>query len=271
MRFCKSNIMALFKYYSCKKHNISAVSQGQIFFSLPSGLNDCFDVNPASIPSFKSLCERIDCSEDEMSKRLAEHAVCCFTKGERADNKHLWTFYASNFEGFAIEFDEKVIGNLTKYYAKPLPLYDVDYRDAPINLAEDDPFAIKETLEDEEDQLSVNKCIEDYVNGDKRSMDRLFLELHLQKERSMWQIESECRLILAEIILKNKKGFIKRNRGYLLKLPSYAMKSIIIGSRASNKSHRRLMKIAHKYSLPSFSAIPLVEDNKWKIVLKKIL
>lgn len=157
--------MRLFKYYSPKKYNFSAVAQQKLFFSHPSNLNDPYDTTILNIKAYHDFCECLQIDEKTLTANLNKHAICCFSKGENADNKHLWAFYASNYEGFAVEYDEEVIGNSAQIIALSLQLFDVDYREKPLDLDSDDTFIIKEAIptEGESQRYSVDQCVNGYM------------------------------------------------------------------------------------------------------------
>lgn len=269
--------MHLYKYYPPKKHNFKAIAQKKIFFCYPSSLNDPNDTSITNIQAFPQFCRGLDVDNQKLKESLDRHAICCFSKGSKADNCHLWTFYASNYEGFAVEYDENVLKDLAAVITGPLPLLDVDYRDNPLNLDADETFAIAETFDIEHrEQHSINQCIEAYQKGDHRPIEELFKELHLQKDRSVWEEEKECRLIVGNVILGNLNGAFRRffqkvnNKGLLFTLPANAIKSITIGYRTSDKSKRLLKKIASKLGVKLFQATPCVENCRWTVRLYNI-
>lgn len=104
--------MHLYKYYPPKKHNFKAIAQKKIFFCYPSSLNDPNDTSITNIQAFPQFCRGLDVDNQKLKESLDRHAICCFSKGSKADNCHLWTFYASNYEGFAVEYDENVLKDL---------------------------------------------------------------------------------------------------------------------------------------------------------------
>lgn len=104
--------MHLYKYYPPKKHNFKAIAQKKIFFCYPSSLNDPNDTSITNIQAFPQFCRGLDVDNQKLKESLDRHAICCFSRGSKADNCHLWTFYASNYEGFAVEYDENVLKDL---------------------------------------------------------------------------------------------------------------------------------------------------------------
>ena len=267
--------MRLFKYYSPKKYNFSAVAQQKLFFSHPSNLNDPYDTTILNIQAYPLFCQCLQIDEKTLTTNLNKHAICCFSKGEQADNKHLWAFYASNYEGFAVEYSKEVIGNSAQMRGLPLQLFDVDYREKPLDLDGDDFFIIKDTIptESEPQKYSVDQCINCYMQGDPILSDRLFTELHLQKEKKIWKEENECRLIIGNIISDNldRRYFQKiGNIGIMYKLSARAIKSITIGYRISPKNKRRITKIASKLGVPLFQATPRIENGCWIVKIDEI-
>lgn len=267
--------MRLFKYYSPKKYNFSAVAQQKLFFSHPSNLNDPYDTTSLNIKAYHEFCQYLQIDEKTLTANLNKHAICCFSKGEKADNRHLWAFYASNYEGFAVEYDTNAIEDNML-----LQLFDVDYRDMPINLDGNDTFTIKRTIGSAEDveTYQVDQCIDHYLQQDERLTDRLFLELHLQKEKKIWKEENECRLIIGNIISDqidenhNRKRFQKiGDKGIMYKLPVPAIKSITIGYRISPKNKRKIAKIANKLGVILYQATPCVENGAWNVKTDRII
>lgn len=262
--------MRLFKYYSPKKYNFSAVAQQKLFFSHPSNLNDPYDTTILNIKAYPVFCQTLQIDDKTLTANLNKHAICCFSKGEKADNRHLWAFYASNYEGFAVEYGTNAIGDNML-----LQLFDVDYRDMPLNLDGNDTFTIKRTIGSAEDveTYQVDQCIDHYLQQDERLTDKLFLELHLQKEKKIWKEENECRLIIGNIISNNiDRRYFQRigNKGIMYKLPAPAIKSITIGYRTSPKNKRRITKIASKLGVQLFQATPCTESGCWIVKIDEI-
>lgn len=273
--------MSLFKYYSPKKYNFAAIAQHQLFFCRPSGLNDPYDTTVVNINAFPGFCKKLNIKDRMFRKSLDEHTICCFSKDDKPDNLHLWAFYALNYEGFSVEYDENILRNPFPSMIAPLPLLDVDYRDRPINLDGDDSFIIYETSNAGPRvpfrEGSVMDCINEYIlYGDNPMTDGLFLELHLQKQSAIWKIENECRLIVGNVILSNLNSIYRKyfrkvcGRGLLLTIPEKAIKSITVGYRTSDKNKRRLKKIASKLNVKLFQATPYVEDCNWTVRLDDI-
>lgn len=266
--------MRLFKYYSPKKYNFSAVAQQKLFFSHPSNLNDPYDTTILNIKAYPGFCQTLQIDEKTLTANLNKHAICCFSKGEKADNRHLWAFYASNYEGFAVEYDSNAIENNVL-----LQLFDVDYRDLPLNLDGNDTFRIVQSfsLEQDIEAYSVrNNHTDSHIQIDRKWPEKLFQELHLQKEKSIWEKENECRLIIGNVISNNIESRLSKsfkrigNKGIMYRIPVPAIKSITIGYRITEKNKRRITKIASKLGVPLFQATPCTESGCWIVKIDEI-
>ena len=100
--------MSLFKYYSAvPEYTISTLRDKTIFFAKPMVLNDPFDVSAKTIVEFKLFCEKLQWNK-RMADSLNNHGIFSMSRGKSVhpDNFHLWCLYASNFNGFVVEFDE---------------------------------------------------------------------------------------------------------------------------------------------------------------------
>ena len=107
--------MPIFKYYSAlPKYTIPTFKDKTIFFAKPTVLNDPFDVSTKSIVEFKHFCDRLPWA-DYYEDILNNHGIFSMSRSERPDNYHLWCLYASNFDGFVVEFDEE---KLSRYIIK---------------------------------------------------------------------------------------------------------------------------------------------------------
>ena len=252
--------MGIFKYYSPQDYNFMAFCKNQIFFSRPSNLNDPFDTTKLIVNSYKKFCEDIHWN-DIREKNLDEHGICSFSEGEKADNRHLWSLYAANYAGYALEFNFDILQEqLPRIYKTPIYLQKVRYEKKPFNLNNyRNTFAIKEET----------FTIQDAVSGDiKKVGDRLFHYLHLYKDKSIWQNEKEWRMIIGNL---NKSTYIhKISNGYLLDLLPNTIKSIIMGCYMTEDNKHMLKNCAKHKGIPMYEAIPCIERNKWKVKIKEL-
>ena len=252
--------MGIFKYYSPQDYNFMAFCKNQIFFSRPSNLNDPFDTTKLIVSSYKKFCKDIQWSETG-KKNLDKHGICSFSEGERADNRHLWSLYAANYTGYALEFDFEILHEkLPQTYISPIYLQKVRYEKEPFNLNNyRNSFSIQEET----------FTVQDVVSGDiQKAGDRLFLYLHLYKDKSIWQNEKEWRMIIGNL---NKNTHIhKISNGYLLDLLPDTILSLTVGCYMSDDNKRMLKNCAEHKGIPIYEAIPCIEKNKWTVKILEL-
>ena len=247
--------MGIFKYYSPQDYNFMAFCKNQIFFSRPSNLNDPFDTTSIIISSYNRFCKDIHWNTTG-EKNLDKHGICSFSEGKRADNKHLWSLYATNYTGYALEFDfETLSEKLPKTYVAPIYLQKVRYESRPFNL---NNYRNKFFLNEESFTVHDAACSKDI-----KDLDRLFQYLHLYKDKSIWQNEKEWRMIIGNL---NERPYIhKIGNGYLLDLLPNTIRSLTVGCNMSEDNKRMLKCCAEHKSIPIYEAIPCIEKNKWTV------
>lgn len=254
--------MGLFKYYSPKNYNFDAFCKNQIFFSKPSNLNDPFDTSDLLVKPYEKFCSKVDLNKNNLFESFG---VCCFTKSEKANNRHLWSLYADSYRGYALEFDEAKFDS--KYY-RPLHLMEVKYGERPFNLND---FSNSFISEDGKD-YTVSSCIEAYTScmRDYMPLERLFQHLLLYKDSSIWEVENEYRMIMGKIKPSHWE-IIQLDTGYLLTLSSPdTVKSITVGQFMPDDNKRKLQTCADHKNIPIYEAIPCVENNMWGVKIIKL-
>lgn len=259
--FQKRTNMKIYKYYAPRDYNFLAFCRNQIFFSKPSNLNDPFDTSELLIKPYKKFCNAIKWNSNKKSI-LNNHAICSFSEGEDANNRHLWSLYADNYAGYALEFDRDILSDkLAKTYITPIYLQQVVYNDVPFDL---DNQSNGFVLNNESYQLK-----DLYREFDPKLLDRLFQYLHLYKDKLIWQNENEWRLIIGNL-RKNRHLHAKEN-GYLLDLLPNTIKSITIGYKMNDCDRCMLINCAKCKGIPIFEARPNIINNRWDVEIKKIL
>ena len=249
--------MGIFKYYSPQDYNFMAFCKNQIFFSKPSNLNDPFDTTKLIVSSYKKFCKDIQWSETG-EKNLNKHGICSFSEGKQADNRHLWSLYAANYTGYALEFDFEILSEtLPSVYRTPIYLQKVHYANRPFNLNNyRNSFSIKgETF-----------TVQDAISGDIKREDRLFHYLHLYKDKSIWQNEKEWRMIIGN--LNENQHLHNIGNGYLLDLPPTTIKTIIVGQYMTDDNKQMMKNCAIHKGIPIYEAIPCIVKNKWTVEIK---
>ena len=235
--------MRIFKYYSPQDYNFMAFCKNQIFFSRPSNLNDPFDTASIIISSYKKFCRDIHWSAAG-EKNLDKHGICSFSEGECANNRHLWSLYAANYTGYALEFDFEILSEkLPRTYILPIYLQKVRYENRPFNL---NNYKNKFSLNEESFTVYDAAC-----SGDIKDLDRLFQYLHLYKDN------------LNENLHIHKVG-----NGYLLDLLPNTIISITAGCNMSDDNKRMLKNCAAHKGIPIYEAIPCIKRNRWAVTIK---
>lgn len=248
--------MGIFKYYSPQDYNFMAFCKNQIFFSRPSNLNDPFDTSDLLIRPYKKFCEEVNLTN--LNPLFESFGVCCFTKSEKADNRHLWALYANSYKGYALEFNEDSLND--SYYA-PCHLLQVKYSNKPFNLNSENATFVDEHGKEH----TIKECIDEYINkGDEIPLERLFTYLLHYKDLTIWQNESEYRIVMG----KNKPVKCKiqeLTNGFLMTVLPDAIKSITVGYNMSMDNKQMLKNCAKHKGIPIYEATPCIEKKKWAV------
>lgn len=254
--------MAYYKYYTPNEHSLRTLKDNQIFFAHPSLLNDSFDTSDKLLKEYSDFCKTIGWS-DELSDKLNKHAVFSMTREEQPNNRHLWSLYAGNYSGFAVEFANEILMNFTRNNC--LYISQVQYRDKPLNLNDNQSsYAIPEHEESRSYQIA--ECSE----GDRCeiAVDRLFEFLHLQKEKRVWDIECEARIIIGNNIPHIAVSV--PSKGYKMQLPDGCIKSLILGCNMLPKHRDKLRKISKILGCCLYMAEPKIIDGQWDVLIMEI-
>lgn len=266
--------MQYFKYYSANKLSLNTLRNNRIFFANPSILNDSFDTSAKIIEAYPYFCEQIGWS-DYGAKSLDKHGVFSMTQGEEPNNRHLWSLYAGNFTGFAIEFRNDKLESFANQNG--LCISSVQYVSRPLDL--DNKNSVYSIPEREEgygysiiDSWRKAETIIQLSNGDSvitqdKALERLFEYLHLQKDSSIWQVENEARIIIANKVPGQAKCLKK---GYYMTLPQGCISKIYIGRYMGNAYKKRLKKIAKRLMIDMYEAEPKVLNGTWDVQITKL-
>lgn len=238
-----------------------AFCKNQIFFSRPSNLNDPFDTSDLLIRPFRKFCDAVNLTNP--NPLFESFGVCCFTKSEKADNRHLWSLYANSYRGYALEFNEESFDNI---YYLPCHFLPVKYCNRPFNLDSENAKFVDEHGK----KYTIKKCIDEYIKeGSEVPLERLFMHLLHYKDSSIWQKESEYRMILGRT--KPVKCEIQElPNGFLMTLLPNAIKSITIGFNMSKVNKCLLNNCAKHKDIPIYEATPCIVKNKWAVEINAL-
>lgn len=266
--------MNYYKYYSANKLSLNTLRNNKIFFANPSILNDSFDTSAKVIEAYPYFCEQIGWS-DYGAKSLDMHGIFSMTRGEKPNNRHLWSLYAGNFTGFAIEFRNDKLESFANQ--SDLCISSVQYVSSPLDLDnKNSTYSIPER--EEGYSYSILDCwrkaetIIQLSNGDSvitqdKALDRLFEYLHLQKDSSIWQVEYEARIIITNKVPRQAKCLKK---GYYMTLPQGCISKIYIGRYMENAYKKRLKKIAKRLMIEMYEAEPKILKGAWDVQIMKV-
>ncbi len=246
----------LLKYYPVRDYHLEAFLKDELFFARPTVLNDSFDVSGKLIEPYPRFKTRIGWNSEKASI-LSEHGICSFIEAKSVDSERMWSFYADNFDGFAIEFDPQPF--LSGKYA-PAILKKVKYLQAPLNL---DDNCLRITISDDSFR------IRDLENDLGKYGDRIFHCLHLTKSCS-WKEENEWRMIMGNRAIN--KAF-KRNAtrtGYSLTIERSIYKKLYIGYRVSKEKQLILRDIAQEKGMNCYMVEPVIRSRKWTIDIQTL-
>lgn len=253
--------MKIYKYYAPRDYNFDALCNNQLFFAKPSVLNDPFDTSDLFVKSYGKFSEAL--CLDKAEDLFEAHGICCFTKSAQANNRHFWSLYADCYKGYALEYDENELSN--DY--PPIFLSKVQYLTKALDLND---FSTEFTLDHINKTYTVQQCIDKYIGipQDPEPLERLFYYFHICKDKEIWNIENEYRMIIGS---QNKFHHIhKDNNGYKLDLNPNAIKSITIGYKMSCMHKRILMCYAKQHKINFSIAIPVIRNNVWDVEIKKV-
>jgi len=235
----------LYKYYPPKDYNFDALEQGYWFFKKFCFANDPFDCDWQLLDMFKNKWRLT--SNDVRKDQTNDFAICSFSDDDL--NKHLWALYADSYKGFVVEFEygEEEYDIMSQRSLLHLYLYDVAY----LNKAE------LEKIEEIPTLKLIPSVPEDMAYARKKAQEQenLFLFLYSIKEKDIWHLENEKRLLLGNIRPQTDNDrFIHcpDKNGYKVFFQKQMVKRIIIGYnvKEGDDNFKRLQKIAEQYSVP---------------------
>lgn len=222
--------MAIYKYYPDNCNSLCAVKEHYFWFSTNVALNDPFDMAGDLFKRFPKFGEAVGMDRFDIHKyeeSVKKMAICCFSKCKM--NKHLWALYASSYSGFVLGFDEKKLDSFHEnilyrdcFYRKDIP----NFENAKIKIPyiDKDKKKVKASLSTlMKSEILLNKVFEYYL---------------LIKDKKVWEIEQEKRLILSlDYIRKNPA---KDPKGYKIPWPEDSVTEIIWGSRIRPKLKKEI-------------------------------
>ena len=227
----------IYKYYPPANFTFEALTKKYFFFNKAAKQNDPFDTSFCLLQS-KIMLETL--GYDKQGQTLVkdimgDYGSCCFAKN--CDNKHLWSFYAANFSGLVVGYDETKFKEYSEFLIR-IPYLKVDYISKPITDEDlDKQFKLDAPLyNDGQHDIWVKSHTYRECLYDEKLQDLLFTHLCCIKEKDTWAIEEEYRLISAlDVMSPNNKcrleqyGFEFLDAGIRIPMPKDCVREIIVG------------------------------------------
>ena len=212
----------IYKYTPWDKFSKDALRKRYFWFSKPKNFNDPFDSNvdrllvsklgqeifnqPRNIPNFtdKTLF-------DLLKRSTKEFGILCLTKktkkgsiGDKGyNNLHFWSHYADYHKGIVLGYAEQ---ELKDYYSDKIQcrvdLNSVLYLDTPIAIEEYD-FIVRKN---EGLKKKMHEIFKNFPK-DPKVVDAFYEQFLLVKDKRIWGLENEYRMILAGLALSFLKRF----------------------------------------------------------------
>ncbi len=264
----------LYRYRKFNENTIKEILNGELFFSLPSELNDPYDCLPifeteGSIEEYKKLYKNIrkkyhynELSNEEIDIRVQEefdeskitdkealsdfinksmlHSrsqvyVCCFS--ENCDNTLMYAHYANDHTGICLEYNFPSLASQFEILGK------VNY----------------------ETERPIIKFIDGFDMGEKEYSKRFLLT-----KSKPWEYESEHRIIAFPLTDEGKlldSVIPVSSKHRLIKLKANTLMGIVLGYKISDKNQTMLIdKIrSNNLEIKIYKASPSLSDYKMEI------
>ena len=266
----------IYKYYSLTSYNLDALKVGYFYFSKAKYLNDPFDT------SFKLVSQSIvnrffpkEPYKTKGSKSMANYGICSFS--EQWDNNILWAYYADNYKGFVVGYDEKVFTKIMENYLVRIPFQKVHYIKNLECIYNQKCFPYYSLGNEEGVDAKFEECqmpsLGTQINI--KALDKFFTYLCAVKS-SLWQSEKEWRLIAAkDVICGENSAIIKEDTGYKIPMPQGCIKEIIIGFNFDKKHSGDINEIMVRHNLSDVYCIQTAQSpfglEKVKYNLNKLI
>lgn len=241
----------IYKYYSPRDYNFEALENGYFFFSKAKYLNDPFDTS-FNLVSEKIINKLFSGNAKKASESMANYGICCFSESWK--NNILWAYYADNYRGFVIGYDDKILSNMTGNLIQKIqiriPFQKVSYIDNLDELYNQQSFPYY-PLGNEKGIEGAPEFVPMSVSEtyDPKQIDKFFTYLCAVKSTS-WSSEKEWRLIAAIDVMSRDSQIIKKEeKGYKIPIPKDCVKEIMVGYNFDESHNSVIDEVSKKYGL----------------------
>lgn len=241
----------IYKYYSPERYNFDALENEYFFFSKAKYLNDPFDTS-FNLVSEKIINKLFSDNAKKASESMANYGICCFSESWK--NNILWAYYANNYRGFVIGYDDEILSNMTGNLIQKIqiriPFQKVSYIDNLDELYNQQSFPCypldnEKGIEGKPELVPRLKL----ETLDPKQIDKFFTYLCAVKSTS-WSSEKEWRLIAAnDVRLRDSQIIKKEEKGYKIPIPKDCVKEIMVGYNFDESYNSVIDKIRKKYEL----------------------
>lgn len=240
----------LYKYYSLTPYNLDALKVGYFYFSKAKCLNDPFDMTFGLVS--QNIINKLysDDSQKELaSEKMKNYGVCCFS--EKWDNNILWAYYANNYSGFVVGYDETLFHKIMDENLVRVPLQKVNYIEDVECKYGQETFPYYPLFNEKGIEAKADECLMPSPDSiiDLKKYDKFFTYLCAVKSK-LWQSEREWRLIAAnDVINRDHRAIIKEERGYKIPMPHGCVKELFVGFNFDKKYNEDIKEIMLRHKL----------------------
>ena len=255
--------MIVYKYYPPTDYTFDALCNRYFFFSKVGKLNDPYDSSFNLIKGSRlanNLIANGRISPD-MELLMREYATCSFSAIN--NSMHMWAFYANNFSGVAVGYDDSKFKEITERLQARVFYYKVSYLNKMFNV--DRPFVRKlHNLT----QGAKWICSNQLFKGDQKLDDDFFAYLYTLKHKDTWAGEKEYRLIVGNDIVQRKERLDIEYTvaGYKIPMPKGVIKEIIIGHNFPESRYYCIKHIAEANGILQINQTSAEEPFNIKII-----
>lgn len=204
----------VYKYSDWNSYSEEAINKRYFWFSKPTNFNDPFDSNMdilRAFPRTKAVFDRKDKDGktffEFVKQNTDEFGILCLTTprpvGEIGDkgynNLHFWSHYANCHKGISIGYD---LDKLKDFYSKKIlcnaSLSKINYIEKAADIDNYD-FIVGENH-----TKRIEGIFGPYI--DDKHIEAFFEQILLFKDKRIWGLENEQRIILAGLALKQLKS-----------------------------------------------------------------
>lgn len=213
----------IYKYSDWNKYTKDALEKRYFWFSKPTNFNDPFDSNMNILGAFNTSSNIFTQTKnpfsndgtllDYIKRTTDDFGILCLTKptekgkiGDKGfNNMHFWSHYANLYKGISIGYQVEEIEN---YYSEKLyckaPLSKIDYFEKPVDIDNHDFIISQDSNGPKTKRI---KGIFGAYREDK-NIDAFFEQILLFKDKRVWGLENEYRIILAGLALSHIKKMV---------------------------------------------------------------